>query len=147
MLCTFMLFISCTAQPSPPWLWLIQQRRCVYSRRCLSHFMDMCTSSAARRCQLLLSDQTCCVVHLQDCIFLEDKLCSIYKVRPTQCATYPWWPDLMNPVSWQAEAAEVCEGLDHEDAQSLDVQQASEKLMTAAEYFVMKDAAPRRSKT
>lgn len=84
---------------------------------------------------------------LQDCIFLEDKLCSIYKVRPTQCATYPWWPDLMNPVSWQVEAAEVCEGLDHEDAESLDVQQASEKLMTAAEYFVMKDAAPRRTRT
>lgn len=83
----------------------------------------------------------------KDCIFLEDKLCSIYKVRPTQCATYPWWPDLMNPASWQIEAAEVCEGLDHEDAESLDVQQASEKLMTAAEYFVMKDAAPRRTKT
>ena len=30
----------------------------------------------------------------------------------------------MNPVSWQLEAAEVCEGLDHEDAESLDVQQA-----------------------
>lgn len=71
----------------------------------------------------------------QDCIFLEDKLCSIYQVRPTQCATYPWWPDLMNPISWRIEAAEVCEGLDHEDAEPLDIQHASKNLMLAAEYF------------
>ncbi len=107
------------------------------------HVYKQCSTACYRFCQIKLA----VLYILQDCIFLEDKLCSIYQVRPTQCATYPWWPDLMNPVSWQVEAAEVCEGLDHEDAESLDVQQASEKLMTAAEYFVMKDAAPRRTKT
>ena len=41
----------------------------------------------------------------------------------------------MNPISWRIEAAEVCEGLDHEDAEPLDVQHASENVMLAVEYF------------
>ena len=51
----------------------------------------------------------------------------------------------MDPISWQVEASEVCEGFGHEDAEPLDVQHAAEKLMIAAEYFAAKDAAPRRS--
>jgi Fe-S-cluster containining protein len=32
------------------------------------------------------------------CIFLEGGTkCSIYPVRPLQCSTYPWWPELMDP--------------------------------------------------
>ena len=49
----------------------------------------------------------------------------------------------MNPVSWQIEAAEVCEGFDHEEAEPLDMQAAAVKLLQASEYFASKDAAPR----
>lgn len=46
-----------------------------------------------------------------DCIFLKDKKCGIYSVRPTQCRTYPWWPqNLTSPKEWQ-EAASFCEGI------------------------------------
>lgn len=46
-----------------------------------------------------------------DCIFLKDKKCSIYSVRPTQCRTYPWWPQLLeSPEEWQ-KAARMCEGI------------------------------------
>ena len=41
----------------------------------------------------------------------------------------------MDPVYWGIEGAEVCEGFDHEDAEPLDVQHASEKLLRAADYF------------
>ena len=41
----------------------------------------------------------------------------------------------MDPVSWGIEGAEVCEGFDHEDAQAVDVQHASEQLLKAADYF------------
>lgn len=41
----------------------------------------------------------------------------------------------MDPVSWGVEGAEVCEGFDHEDAEVLDVQYASEQLVKAADYF------------
>lgn len=51
----------------------------------------------------------------------------------------------MNPAAWQAEAATVCEGFDHEDAGRLDANAAASSLLQAAEYFAAKDAAPRRS--
>jgi Fe-S-cluster containining protein len=44
------------------------------------------------------------------CVFLEDGRCRIYAVRPTQCRTYPWWPELMRPTAWRREARR-CEGI------------------------------------
>ena len=46
------------------------------------------------------------------CPFLgDDNRCRIYAVRPTQCRTYPWWPELVTQQSdWDAEATR-CEGL------------------------------------
>ena len=45
----------------------------------------------------------------------------------------------MNPVSWGIEGAEVCEGFDHEDAEALDVQHASQQLLKAADYFATQE--------
>ena len=46
-----------------------------------------------------------------DCIFLKDKKCQIYSVRPNQCRTFPWWAENLNtPESWK-EAAKHCEGI------------------------------------
>lgn len=46
-----------------------------------------------------------------DCVFLKNKKCQIYSVRPTQCRTYPWWPkNLKSEKDWQ-EAAKYCEGI------------------------------------
>lgn len=46
------------------------------------------------------------------CPFLgKDNRCRIYPVRPRQCRTYPWWPELIEqPGAWQAEARR-CEGI------------------------------------
>lgn len=52
----------------------------------------------------------------EDCIFLENKRCAIYEVRPTQCKTFPWWlHNLRTPEEWK-EAKERCEGIDHSEA-------------------------------
>lgn len=53
-----------------------------------------------------------------------------------QCATYPWWPDLMSDRAWQAEAASVCEGINHEDAKEVDSAAAARQLLASSEYFV-----------
>jgi Fe-S-cluster containining protein len=51
-----------------------------------------------------------------DCVFLERDekgrgLCSIYKVRPTQCRTWPFWDsNLTSPRQW-AMAAQTCPGM------------------------------------
>ena len=46
-----------------------------------------------------------------DCMFLKNKRCSTYEARPTQCRTWPFWPEVMNPKSWQKEVASFCPGI------------------------------------
>jgi len=37
--------------------------------------------------------------------------CRIYALRPTQCKTYPWWPEIIeSKTAWQREARH-CEGI------------------------------------
>ncbi len=58
----------------------------------------------------------------KDCIFLnhglrglhgEQKRCMIYSVRPSQCRTWPFWPEnLTNPDAWN-KAAQKCHGINH----------------------------------
>lgn len=47
------------------------------------------------------------------CIFLQDdSRCRIYPVRPLQCRTYPFWPEITHSkAAWQREARR-CEGID-----------------------------------
>ena len=51
----------------------------------------------------------------KDCIFLrtvgDKKLCAIYPVRPSQCRTWPFWPDnLSSPNAWN-KAGTRCPGI------------------------------------
>lgn len=47
----------------------------------------------------------------KQCTFLEGNKCTIYEVRPTQCRTYPFWPqNMIGPAEWIAEA-HLCEGI------------------------------------
>ena len=47
------------------------------------------------------------------CSFLDAQgQCQVYAARPTQCRTYPFWPELLHSkASWKAEAVR-CEGSD-----------------------------------
>jgi len=47
----------------------------------------------------------------KECIFLDGNKCSVYNVRPTQCRTYPFWPQyLLGKAEWRAESIQ-CEGI------------------------------------
>lgn len=61
-----------------------------------------------------------------DCAFLEGARCRIYPVRPSQCSTFPWWPqNLRTPQAWR-DAAAGCEGISPDaplvSAQEIDAQ-------------------------
>jgi hypothetical protein len=73
------------------------------------------------------------MTHKEQCIFLDSngKTCSIYKSRPIQCRTYPYWPRLLsNQSEWDAEIVVPddekgkhwspttggCEGINHKSA-------------------------------
>ncbi|GJM21978.1 MAG: hypothetical protein DHS20C15_18930 [Planctomycetota bacterium] len=47
------------------------------------------------------------------CIFLQDGQCSVYRLRPKQCSTFPFWPELLESRStWEADVASFCPGVD-----------------------------------
>lgn len=46
-----------------------------------------------------------------DCIFLENKKCTIYQVRPKQCKTYPWWKESLSSEKEWEQTAKACEGI------------------------------------
>jgi hypothetical protein len=46
-----------------------------------------------------------------DCMFLKNKRCSVYEARPTQCRTWPFWPEVLNPKAWTKEVASFCPGV------------------------------------
>lgn len=47
-----------------------------------------------------------------ECQFLSsDKKCGIYEARPTQCRTWPFWPELMGAKGWKKEVAAFCPGV------------------------------------
>ena len=53
--------------------------------------------------------------HIKDpeknCVFLEGKRCSAYEGRPSQCRTWPFWPENMNARVWNSEVAPYCAGI------------------------------------
>ena len=46
-----------------------------------------------------------------DCMFLEDKKCTVYEARPQHCRTWPFWPENMSPRVWNKEIATFCPGV------------------------------------
>lgn len=49
---------------------------------------------------------------VKECIFLKNNQCSVYAGRPTQCRTWPFWPELMNARAWKKEVVQFCPGVD-----------------------------------
>ena len=46
------------------------------------------------------------------CIFLSPEgLCEIYDARPLQCRTFPFWPENLNPKTWNEAIAPDCPGV------------------------------------
>ena len=53
-----------------------------------------------------------------DCALWGEKGCTVYEDRPLQCATYPFWPSIMESKSvWKREAS-VCRGIDSGEPRS-----------------------------
>ena len=47
------------------------------------------------------------------CRFLDEKnRCTIYPVRPKQCATWPFWQENLDKAVWDGPVKECCPGID-----------------------------------
>lgn len=64
-----------------------------------------------------------------DCIFLKEKRCTVYKNRPTQCKTFPWWPSILeNEKAWEKNK-ETCEGIDHPEGETVSLKEIQNHLI------------------
>jgi hypothetical protein len=62
------------------------------------------------------------------CIFLHNNKCVVYKAKPTQCTTYPFWPDIMwSKETWEDEKS-FCEGIDRPDGEIVHISEMVDKL-------------------
>jgi Fe-S-cluster containining protein len=46
-----------------------------------------------------------------DCMFLKGKSCGVYEARPTQCRTWPFWPEVMSAKAWAKDVKAFCPGV------------------------------------
>ncbi len=53
------------------------------------------------------------------CPFLgPDRRCTIYPVRPKQCATWPFWKENLEREVWSGAVREICPGIDQGELHS-----------------------------
>lgn len=82
-------------------------------RKRMAQELGMATSAFTRK----FCEKTEGYYHLKadskqdECLFLKDKKCTIYQGRPTQCRTWPFWPEVMNAKAWKNEVANFCPGV------------------------------------
>lgn len=64
----------------------------------------------------------------------------------TRLLQYPFWPELVHPAAWEAEASDVCEGINHPDAPLVNTAEAARMLAAASEYTAsFEEAGTKRS--
>lgn len=83
----------------------------LHDRRRLARHLGLTTLQFTRR----YAQKTHGWFHLKDpegdCVFLEDGRCTVYDARPTQCRTWPFWPENMKPRVWHREIQPACPGI------------------------------------
>jgi Fe-S-cluster containining protein len=67
------------------------------------------------------------------CHFLEHGGCGIHPAKPTQCRTFPFWPDLLASVEAWSETARYCPGMGQGDFVPLEEVERSLKEMGEAD--------------
>lgn len=56
----------------------------------------------------------------EPCMFVSDEGCAIYKVRPLQCASFPFWPDNMRDRKIWNSLKKICPGMEKGELHSHD---------------------------
>lgn len=75
-----------------------------------------------------------------DCMFLKNKKCSVYHARPTQCRTWPFWPEVMNAKAWTKEVVSFCPGVGKGDLIPYDKIEKQMNEQKASEQDLVKES-------
>lgn len=96
----------CTGAPGYVWVNETEmQAMADFLRISLKDIMRLYIRRVGQRYSLVESKIT------YDCVFLKDNKCQVYGARPTQCRTYPWWPNNLHSQEAWEETARACEGI------------------------------------
>src|SRR5271168_1020792 len=79
----------CTGQPG--YVWVTDEeiaKIATYLKMPLTKFKRVYLRTRENRYALVERKS-----HHYDCIFLQDKKCQIYPIRPRQCRTFPFWEE------------------------------------------------------
>jgi Fe-S-cluster containining protein len=68
-----------------------------------------------------------------DCLFFKARRCTVYEGRPTQCRTWPFWPETLKPKTWTGEVAAFCPGVGKGRVWSKDEVEAQLKAQRSSE--------------
>jgi hypothetical protein len=80
-------------------------------RQRLAKFFELSTREFTRRYCAKTHGQFHLVDTSGPCQFLDGTRCSVYEGRPTQCRTWPFWPENMSPKAWSRDVAGFCPGV------------------------------------
>lgn len=99
----------CTSHGEFGFVYLNREDRQRYAK-----FFNLSTAEFTRK----YCEKTGGIWHLKedpknpDCMFLVGgKRCGTYEARPTQCRTWPFWPEVMNAKSWAKDVKAFCPGV------------------------------------
>lgn len=80
-------------------------------RRQLAKHLGMKTAAFTRKYCAKTND----FFHLKnpanDCLFLDGARCTVYGARPSQCRTFPFWPENMTAKGWATDLKRDCPGI------------------------------------
>ncbi len=84
----------------------------IEDRRRMARVLKISTSAFTRRyCRKQFDVWRLKNAKTAACLFLKNGKCEVYKGRPTQCRTWPFWPENMNAKVWDKEIAAFCPGV------------------------------------
>ena len=105
---------ECCSGPSEGYIWVTKPEIQI-----IADFLKISVGQVRKEYLKRVGLRTTIIEHpgTKDCILLQDiagqKRCIIYPVRPSQCRTWPFWPDnLADPNAWN-KAAQKCHGINH----------------------------------
>lgn len=111
---------------SPGYVWLTDEditRLAKHLKLTEKEFIKRYTRTVNRRISLVEMKKT------YDCVFLKNgRECSVYKARPSQCRTYPYWiNNVASKEQWERESSR-CEGINHPDAPVIPKEEVLQRL-------------------
>jgi len=71
------------------------------------------------------------------CVLLNKQgKCSVYSVRPTQCRTYPFWPEILTTEEKWNNEVNRCEGIHKGNEVDINYIEQQQKLSVEAEFLI-----------